>query len=333
MTILTVRICTIILLAATVAARASDSREPLEDAARRDDAAARPISRPAKPAAPLSAADLMVRQWASGERVEVIARGEITVHPKLAGSITPGGKLHLRLVDIGKLGRPFIFREYTNVRFPLQYEVKTSDFVSPIGLGALTDRKYYIEALYYDFSIDGRKVRKWEAALGQGWGPPGRPYPLALGQRRDIQLSGWDSAETAGMLGQPDGEKHAAFGWVWISRGVQEQIRADQQIKATISFFDAADKKSAAAFLTTEVTIPHVGEPVHWYVNDPSLDSDRKGYVKVTGTALDRDGRICEFHGGRASPKVNIQLQTRVLKVVVVELSRCKGRALPATEH
>jgi hypothetical protein len=320
MIILATRVCATTVLAIAVALWSGNS-EAEPDPVRGD--AVRPApGKKSQAARPPSPEDLAVRRWISGERVDVIASGDITVHPKLASSIRPGGKVHLRLVDIGRLGRPFMFREYTEVKFPLHYELKTSDFVSEVGLRALTQHRYYIEALYYGFTVDGREVPKWEAAVGQGWGTPGRPFPLSFGQTRDIQLSGWDSAEPAGMV--PLRQKSDAMGWLWISRGVQEQLRVEQKIDVTLSFFHASDKTGSSPFITTRVGLPKVGEPVHWVVSDDSLLAGTRGYIKASGTAVDWRGRLCHLAGGRASPKVNIDLQTRTLKVVMVEVRKCQ---------
>src|SRR5262245_40522251 len=167
---------------------------------------------PQPPAPPDSAAaeedektDPVVEEWVSGRKNEVILRGEITVHSRMRKDVPPGGKLHLRLVDIGRLGRPFLFRLFTDVKFPFQYEIKTADFVTETGLKTLLDRRYYVEALYYDFPVNGRVLKRWEGAFGQGWGAPGRPFPLAFGQTRNIEINGWDSAELTGKIEPPPG--------------------------------------------------------------------------------------------------------------------------------
>lgn len=212
-------------------------------------------------------------------------------------------------------GRPFLFRQFNQVQFPLRYELETSDFVTATGLNALEDRCYYIEALYYGFVVDGVRVDRWEGVFGQGWGAPGRPFPLAFGQTRDIQLNAWDSAELAGWVAPPADERWQASGWLWIARDVQDQLRPDQPLEVTLTFCDGNDLEDVG-FSTLRVVLPRISDPVHWHSSDPRIHG-RSGYLTATATAVDRHGTPCRVVGGRASSKVVISLSTTTIKIVL----------------
>jgi hypothetical protein len=238
------------------------------------------------------------------------------LHPELAGKVKAGGRMHIRLVDFGVLGRPFFFKEFHNVTFPLKYKIQTSDYVSLSGLEALTRGKYFVEAIYYRFPMeDNRSLEKWEGVGGEGWGGPGRPYPLAFGQTRNIVLNKWEVPENSGMAVPVDPDE-VASGWLWLSSDLISMLNPDQKITVHIIFLErAADQPRKISKL--DVDLLDIAKPVRWSSKDKNLMNKKEGYIFAFARVQSRDGKMISIHGGRASKKVAIKLNVNTLRIVL----------------
>lgn len=259
----------------------------------------------------------LIKLWTTNKKVDTIVSGTINLHPNI--KVPSGGELHLRLVNVSSIYRPFIFKRLYNVHFPYKYEIKTSDFVGGIGPQALFE-PYYLEAFYYRYLPN--KTPRYDdfssnqVVGGEAWGNPGRPYPLSFGQVRDFQLNFWWTPELFGSRFTAPVKASASLtsGWLYLSNLLKKKLDNVEMIEGHIYICDKNLKlKKSAPFKITDLN-----GPIEWHMDLPSPVT---GFISVVGTAKNKAGQIFHLRGGRASPKVVITVPATSLKIVITTIS------------
>nr|BDT26919.1 hypothetical protein BHI3_03850 [Bacteriovorax sp. HI3] len=256
-----------------------------------------------------------IEEWVTGKKIDTIVSGTINLHPNI--KLPPGGELHLRLVNISSIYRPFIFKRLYNVQFPYKYQITTSDFVGGIGPQALFE-PYYLEAFYYRYRAD--KTPRYDDSEGvvggEAWGNPGRPYPLSFGQNRDFQLNFWWTPELFGSRFSPSIKSSPSLtsGWLYLSNVLKKKLDNVKQIEGSIYVCD----KKLQLVKSTSFKIADLNKPIEWHIDLPNTVT---GFISVTATAKTPDGKTVYLRGGRASPKVVINLPAVSLKIVLTTIS------------
>ena len=265
----------------------------------------------------------LIEKWVSRKKIDTIVFGTINLHPNI--QVPSGGELHLRLVNISSIYRPFIFKRLYNVRFPFKYEIKTSDFVGGIGPLALFE-PFYLEAFYYRY-LPGKVPRyddfsSNQVVGGEAWGNPGRPYPLSFGQVRNFQLNFWWTPEMFGSRFSPSVKPSPSLmsGWLYLSNLLKKNLEDVKAIEGNVIICD----KNLQLVKSIPFKMTDLSKPIEWHTNLPTTIT---GFITVTGTAKKSNGETVHLRGGRASPKVVIDLPAANLKIVLTTVS---NKAAPA---
>lgn len=272
----------------------------------------------------------LIEKWIANKKVDTIITGTINSHPNI--KVPTGGELHLRLVNISSIYRPFIFKRFYNVKFPFKYEIKTSDFVGNIGLFGLFE-PYYMEVFYYrylpnktprydDFSAN-------QVAGGEAWGDPGRPYPLSFGQVRNFQLNSWWTPEMFGSKFSTAVKKSSLLmsGWLYPSYLLKSKLEDTQQIEGNIYVCD----KKLQMVKSVPFKITDLNKPIEWHAE---LASNISGFISVIATTKNQKGELIYLYGTRANARVSVSLPVSNLKVALTTMSNSKWLpCLPQNYH
>ena len=270
-----------------------------------------------------------VRDHAAGAaatgRGALLLHGTVSVAPELAGDAPPGGSLHIRIVTLD-LRRPCMFDKITDARFPLEYAFHEADAVSDVGLGAVRDGNFYVEA-FYSPPGENLYIDRGGQLGGEAWGAPGKPAPLHPGARANIVLSSyWTPAVLSGKLTHREG---AVFeGWIYPRPALEK--KAGLHNRLTFLMLKGPDAPvlrdphptilAAKVFDDVDPSRPlacHVGEED--FLVRP-VDDDWTAYYEIRLENLGPNGEAVSYlWGGRASAKVTIGIHVKGLKLVLVE--------------
>lgn len=268
----------------------------------------------------------------------VLIHGTITVHSEFERFVKPGGSIHLRFMDLS-LRRPLTFKILTGVKFPLTYEIRRRDIVSPVGLAEMERSEFYAEAFY---APPGQELYddRPNAVGGEAWGRAGKPWPLRVGERADIVLAFfWTPQLYAGRLTKRKGA--LTEGWVDVHQPLRERITPKNRL--TILIFQQPDghdteRRRVLAAKTYE-NVPAERLPVAFHLVPDDfqvrpIDPAWRGFFLARLDCFDETGkRVAALQGGRASEKVGITVFPRHFRIVInQDLLRARKRT-PSDAH
>lgn len=252
----------------------------------------------------------------------VLVHGTITVHPEFERHVKPGGSIHLRFMDLS-LRRPLTFKILTDVRFPLRYEIRRRDIVSPVGLAEMERSEFYAEA-FYSPPGQGLYADRPNAVGGEAWGRAGKPWPLKVGERADIVLAFfWTPQLYAGRL--KTRKDALTEGWLDVHEPLRARITPKNRL--TILIFqlpeghDSDRRRVLAAKAYENVPAGRLPVSFHFFPADfrvQPIDRDWRGFFVARLDCFDESGkRVAALQGGRASEKVGITVFPRHFRIVI----------------
>ncbi|MBI4349142.1 MAG: hypothetical protein HY553_20055 [Elusimicrobia bacterium] len=260
---------------------------------------------------------------AKPELDRVLVHGTVTVHPEFERFVKPGGTMHLRVMNLG-LRRPNTFKLYQNVRFPLAYEIRVRDLVSPLGRREMDTSDFYVEAFYAQPGKAAYEAREHQVG-GEAWGKAGKPFPVRAGERADLVLASfWTKRLLAGDLKTPP--ESLSNGWIEVAPALRSELTKrnrltlvlfrpsettgrPHQVLAAKAWENIDPDRLPVAFHLTESDYRERPVKPHW-----------QAFYVVRLDCYDERGRRVILQGARASEKVTITAFPRHFRIILTRV-------------